>query len=100
MVADDCLDHTCPGEAPLERRIRKSGYPDRAGRWRYASNTGCAISARAMVRRWLRSDFHRENVLKPRFRDIGAGVERAAPESQGCESNFATFSVVFGWREL
>lgn len=100
MVADECLEHTCPGEPPLERRIRKSGYPDRADRWRYASSTGCAATARGMLRSWLHSDFHRENVLEPRFRDLGVGVEQAAPESKGCESNFATFTVVFGRRAL
>ena len=99
MVADECLGHTCPGERPLEQRVRRSGYPDGADRWRFASNTGCADSAKAMLRSWLHSEFHRENVLDPRFRDLGVGVERTAPESQGCESDFATFAVVFGRRQ-
>jgi uncharacterized protein YkwD len=99
MVEQGCLDHTCPGEQPLEQRIRQSGYPRGARHWRYGSSTGCAVSAKGMLRSWLRSDFHRENVLERKFRDLGVGVEQAAPESKGCQSDFATFAVVFGRRE-
>ena len=99
MVADDCLDHTCPGERPLEQRVRRAAIPTAPTGGGTRSNTGCAVSAKAMLRRWLRSEFHRENVLEPRYRDVGVGVERTAPESKGCESDFATFAVVFGRRQ-
>ncbi len=100
MVEEDCLGHTCPGEATLEERIRKSGYPDGARRWKYAENTGCALTVKAMLRHWLATSFHRHNLLNPEFRDIGAGAAQGAPPSGGCETNFATFTVVFGKREL
>jgi uncharacterized protein YkwD len=100
MVEEDCLGHECPGEATLETRIRQSGYLDGASHWKFAENTGCSISTKAMLRHWLRSGFHRQNMLEPKFRDVGVGVAQGAPDSGGCKTDFATFTVVFGAREF
>jgi uncharacterized protein YkwD len=98
MVKTDCLLHECPGEAGIEQRIRRSGYLDGADRWAYAENTGCAVTAKAMVGRWMDSDFHRGNVLRHKFRDIGVGVSNL-PVSSECKADHATFTAVFAWRK-
>jgi uncharacterized protein YkwD len=98
MVETDCLLHECPGEAGIEHRIRRTGYLDDARRWAYAENTGCAITAKAMVGRWMDSDYHRGNVLRRKFRDIGVGVSDQ-PVASECKADHATFTAVFGWRK-
>jgi uncharacterized protein YkwD len=98
MVKTDCLLHQCPGEASLEQRIRRSGYFDDAREWAYAESTGCAVTAKAMVARWMDSDFHRGNLLRRKFRDIGVGVSER-PVASECKADHATFTAVFGRRQ-
>jgi uncharacterized protein YkwD len=98
MVKTDCLLHQCPGEASLEQRIRRTGYLDGARQWAYAENTGCAVTAKAMVGRWLDSDFHHGNLLRRKFRDIGVGVSDQ-PVASECKADHATFTAVFGRRK-
>jgi uncharacterized protein YkwD len=98
MVKTDCLLHQCPGEANIDRRIRKSGYLDGARSWAYAENTGCAVTAKAMVARWLDSSFHRENMLGQKFRHVGVGVSDQ-PVAEVCKADHSTFTAVFGWRK-
>lgn len=97
MVRTSCLKHRCPGQPPLQRRLRRSGYLDGARRWRFAQSTGCARSAMAMVRKWRQSRFHRSNLLGPRLRDIGVGVV-GRPAVQRCNPNAATFTALLAWR--
>jgi uncharacterized protein YkwD len=98
MVETDCLAHQCGGEDDLETRLRDAGYFEGGEMWRFAENTGCGLSAEAMVANWMATKFHRVNILQPKFRDIGIG---AVPETvKGrCERGYATFAVVFGWRD-
>lgn len=100
MSETDCLESRCPGEPDLEGRIRKAGYFEGARRWGYAENTGCAISAEAMVKSWLESSLggYRANILEPKFRDLGVGVVEHGPESS-CDAGLAVFSAVFAWRK-
>jgi uncharacterized protein YkwD len=97
MVRTSCLKHRCPGEPRLQRRIRRSGYLDGARRWSFAENTGCAQTARAMIRSWRQSRFHRTNMLGPRFRDIGVGVV-GRPARARCPAKAATFTALLAWR--
>jgi uncharacterized protein YkwD len=98
MVKTSCLLHRCPGEAPLDQRIRSSGYTDNARRWAYAENTGCAVTAKAMFARWMDSDYHRGNIVRRKFRHIGVGVSEQ-PVSDQCKPDYATFTAVFAWRK-
>ena len=65
MVSTGCLAHRCPDEANLETRLRDAGYFDGAQSWRYAENTGCGLSAEAMVANWLDSLYHRSQYPRP-----------------------------------
>jgi uncharacterized protein YkwD len=98
MVETGCLAHQCTGEDDLGTRLRDVGYLDGAEMWRFAENTGCGVSAEAMVANWMATRFHRTNILQPKFRDVGIG---AVPErvKGHCQRGYATFAVVFGWRD-
>ncbi len=97
MVETACLAHRCPGEDDLETRLDRAGYFDGADSWRYAENTGCGVSAEAMVLNWLDITYHRINILDPDFRDIGVGISRKRVAGR-CGKGYATFAVVFGDR--
>jgi uncharacterized protein YkwD len=98
MVETGCLAHRCPDEVDLETRLERAGYFDDARAWRYAENTGCGISAEAMVANWLDTVYHRVNILDPDFHDIGVGVLQERVPGR-CEKDYATFAVVFGDRK-
>jgi len=98
MVETDCLAHQCAAEDDLETRLRDAGYLEGAEMWRFAENTGCGMSAEAMVANWMATKFHRVNILQPRFREIGVGAVQGRVKGR-CERGYATFAVVFGWRD-
>jgi uncharacterized protein YkwD len=97
MVATNCLSHTCQGEPDLEGRIKKSGYLKGAHRWQFAENTGCGLSAEAMVANWMASTFHRINILGKKFRDVGIGLSDKRVPSR-CSEGYGTFTTVFAYR--
>lgn len=97
MVDTGCLAHRCPGEDDLETRLDDAGYFDGAEAWRYAENTGCGISADAMVANWLDITYHRINILDKDFREVGVGVSQKRVTGR-CDKGYATFAVVFGRR--
>jgi uncharacterized protein YkwD len=100
MLRTDCLDHRCPGEPSLGQRIRKTGYLNRAKRWRFAESTGCKGTPRRMVEAWMDVRFHRRNLLDGAYRDLGAGLKEGSPEVGGCKGNpdLTTFTVVVAFR--
>ncbi len=98
MVDTECLAHRCPDEDDLETRLERAGYFDGAESWRYAENTGCGLSAEAMVANWMHVVYHRINILDPDFRDIGVGVVQERVVGR-CEKDYATFAVVFAARK-
>ncbi len=98
MVKEGCLAHRCGNEPNLEQRVRRSGYLTGASRWQYAENTGCGLSAQAMVDNWMASQFHRVNVLEKNYRDVGIGVVKKRTPGQ-CKVGYSTFTLVFAFRE-
>jgi uncharacterized protein YkwD len=97
MVATDCLSHACPHEPSLEGRIRRTGYLKGAHRWQFAENTGCGLSAEAMVANWMASTYHRINVLGKKFRDVGIGLSDRMVRKR-CRPGYGTFTTVFAFR--
>jgi uncharacterized protein YkwD len=97
MVATDCLSHSCPHEPDLEGRIRKAGYLKGAHHWQFAENTGCGLSAEAMVANWMASTFHRINVLGKKFREVGIGLSDKKVRKR-CRPGYGTFTAVFAFR--
>jgi uncharacterized protein YkwD len=98
MVETACLAHRCPDEPDLETRLERAGYFDGAESWRYAENTGCGVSAEAMVENWMDTVYHRVNILDEDFHDVGVGVSLKRVAGR-CQKDYATFAVVFGERK-
>jgi uncharacterized protein YkwD len=68
--AGGTLSHQLPGEASFGVRIRRAGY-----NWNLVGENVANVYATpsAVVEAWMRSRFHRANILKCAFRDIGVG---------------------------
>jgi uncharacterized protein YkwD len=97
MTSTGCLAHRCPGEPPLRSRIRRTGYLDGARTWRYAENTGCARTADAMIANWMAITFHRVNILRAKFRDVGIAPSHKRVKGR-CKPGYGTFTAVFAFR--
>jgi uncharacterized protein YkwD len=97
MVNTDCLEHVCGNEASLETRIRNTGYFSGARRFNYAEDVGCERSAAQMVKRWMGSSLHRDNLLNKNFKHFGASANHGRVQSR-CDAGFVTFVVVLGSR--
>ena len=69
------LSHQLPGEPDLGRRVTNAGYKN----WTMvAENIAVGYpTPRAVVRGWMASEGHRENILNCRLKHIGVGLVRA-----------------------
>jgi uncharacterized protein YkwD len=97
MVEHRCFDHQCPGEPDLEERIRR--YLSKDGRaWgeNIAWGGGSLASPRAVVRSWMGSEGHRENILSRQYEHVGVGAVWGSP--QGGDYPAATYTTDFGAR--
>ena len=101
MVRSGSLSHYGPDGSTLESRIARSGYFARAAYYRVAENIAAGPgrtrgSPLAIVRGWMHSAGHRQNILDPGLHDFGAGVARGDPLGGG--GNAATYTLDFGAR--
>jgi uncharacterized protein YkwD len=99
MLAQDCFRHRCEGERGLPRRVKKTGYTKGQRSWEFAEILGYENTPSQMIGRWMHSRFNRRTLLKRDFRDIGVGVGWGAPVADRDDSEFATYTIVFGWRK-
>ena len=100
MVVHGYLGHEGPGGS-MDSRITRAGYLSSAGRFVIGEDIGGGDgvlgSPLAVVRDWMHSPVHRENILDPHFRDAGVGVARGFP-LDGTRGRAATYTVDFGAR--
>ena len=101
MVEHRCFDHECPGEPDLADRIHR--YLAKDGRtWgeNIAWGSGELGSPRSIVRSWMHSEGHRQNILNREYEHIGVGVVWGSPQS-GQTGGFpaATYTTDFGRRD-
>ncbi len=76
VVACRQISHT-PCGSEVTATVRRAGYAFASfAENLYVGSLGAA-SARNVVSAWLQSPGHRENILKPGFRDVGAALVRA-----------------------
>jgi uncharacterized protein YkwD len=98
MVVHDYFSHEGPGGS-VDSRISRAGYLSRAGRFVIGEDIGGGGrrygSPLGVVRAWMHSPPHRQNILDPSFRDAGVGVARGFPGSSGAA---ATYTMDFGAR--
>jgi uncharacterized protein YkwD len=71
------FSHT-PCGSNLVGPLKASGYPYASFGENLFVGTLGAVSARDVVSAWLQSAGHRENILRPYFRDVGAASVRAS----------------------
>jgi hypothetical protein len=78
-VAAGQLAHELPGRPGMEARIRAQGY-----RFSLAGENLAAVtfSAQELVDAFMADPVHRNNLLHPRFRDMGVGVQ-VVPDPMG-----------------
>jgi uncharacterized protein YkwD len=82
-------------------RIKASGYLSAAVSYGIGENIawggGSYSTPRSVVSMWMHSPGHRANILSRRFKDIGIGIARGAPESG--QHDAATYTTDFGVRD-
>jgi uncharacterized protein YkwD len=98
MLDEDCLRHRCPGEPGLNRRVRRSRYTEGQSSWGFAEIIGFENTPSQMIGRWMNTRFNRRTLLNGDFRDLGVGVGWGAPLAGQDDDEFATYTIVFGWR--
>jgi uncharacterized protein YkwD len=102
MVGRGYFAHDSPDGTAFWQRIRRFYPKVRRGRWTVGENLiwrAESLSAWRAVRRWLASPAHRENLLRPSFREVGVGAVRAwgAPGVYG-RRRVVVITVDFGAR--
>jgi uncharacterized protein YkwD len=103
MVSRGCFAHECPGEPNLFQRLVQAGYLTGLGNllgWGYGENIawggGDLGSPKAIVRAWMNSEGHRENILRRDFEQIGIGLVWGSPTNGSFPA--ATYTTDFGYR--
>jgi uncharacterized protein YkwD len=100
MVVNDYFSHEGPGGS-VDGRISRAGYLSQAGRFVIGEDIGGGSGRRfgsplGVVREWMHSPPHRENILDSSFRDAGVGVARGFPSERTPRA--ATYTMDFGAR--
>ena len=102
MVRDGFFSHVSPSGSTMMSRIQSTNYLARARSWALGENlawgTGELATPRAIVRAWMNSPGHRENILNGGFRDIGIGIANGAPTPADAGPRGATYTTDFGSR--
>lgn len=98
MVDRQYFDHVGKdGTDPVDR-ARRAGYIPASGAWTVGENlawgTGVLATPREIVQAWMKSTGHRENILRPTFKEIGFGVAVGNPRRS--DGSGATYTTEFG----
>jgi hypothetical protein len=101
MVARQYFSHDSLDGRTFIDRLRAAGYIPSDQRWLVGENlawgTGSLATARSIVAAWMNSPGHRENILRPQFREIGLGIAPGNPAaSDGAGATYATEFGVIG----
>ena len=101
MVDNGYFEHTSPTGVTFIDRIQATGYMKPARTWVVGENlvwgTGPLSTPNALVTAWMNSPPHRENLLRPSFREIGIAAVPGTPESQ-TDMTGVTVSSEYGYR--
>ncbi|MFN2612883.1 MAG: CAP domain-containing protein [Solirubrobacterales bacterium] len=94
------FEHDEPGGATFAARIQAIGYTQGAKRWLAGENLGWGTNdwgtPQSLMVAWMDSPLHRANILEPRFREIGIGLEWGSPQNP-TETNAALVTTDFGY---
>jgi uncharacterized protein YkwD len=101
MIAESYFEHTSPEGLTFIDRIDATGYLRGARSWLVGENlvwgTGPLSTPQALVTAWMNSPPHRENLLRPSFREIGIAAVAGTPLSQSDQTG-VTVSSEYGYR--
>jgi uncharacterized protein YkwD len=102
MVRRGFFDHVSPGGSTMTQRIERTDYLRGARGWAIGENlawgVGSAATPARIVTAWMRSPGHRANILNGRFREIGVGIAKGAPQGAGRAVRAGTYATEFGAR--
>jgi uncharacterized protein YkwD len=77
MRKHNCFSHQCPGEPPLETRVRSAGYLRGARAYslgEVVAYNRARATPRDIVRQLMGSPGHRQQLMDPGYRHLGVGV--------------------------
>jgi uncharacterized protein YkwD len=98
MARRDYFEHTSPGGATVESRIKSAGYLGGMSEWwlgeALAWGQARSGAPRAILRGLLDSPPHRAILLSRSFRDVGVGVAKGTP--RGSAGGALTVALDFG----
>lgn len=98
MIERKFFDHVAPSGSTLLSRIKSAGYLRRARTYSVGENLGWGGGTLStpleMHRAWMRSPGHRENLLRPYYRQVGIGIVSGTPAGVAG----ATYTQNFGRR--
>ena len=101
MIDHSYFEHTSPSGLTFIDRIEATGYMRSARSWVVGENlvwgTGPLSTPQALVTAWMNSPPHRENLLRPSFREIGVAALAGTPVS-GSDLTGVTVSSEYGYR--
>lgn len=101
MVQQRFFGHVSPGGQTITERLRSYAGP--ASKWVTGENLawgeGTFATPNAIVRGWMQSASHRDNVLNGTFRDIGIGIVGGTPRG-GLPALSATYTTELGTRTV
>jgi uncharacterized protein YkwD len=101
MVNQSYFEHTSPAGVTFMDRIESTGYMHGARTWTVGENlvwgTGPLSTPQALVTAWMNSPPHRENLLRPSFREMGLSAVTGTPMSRS-DGTGVTVSSEYGYR--
>jgi uncharacterized protein YkwD len=98
MAARNFFAHDTPDGVDARARMAAAGYPVAATTGEnLAWGSGPEATPVRIVRSWMRSPGHRENILRPQFTEVGAGVAHEAPK-MSVEGRVGVYTTDFGGR--
>jgi len=99
MVARGYFAHDTPEGGTFDRRIMAAGYAKPGSGWSVGENlawgTAELSTPAGLMNAWMSSPGHRENILKPGYRELGVGIRLGTPTGV---AGGVTVSAEFGVR--
>jgi uncharacterized protein YkwD len=100
MVKRGYFEHTAPDGRTVGDRLRAIGYArgvSASAGENIAYGVGTEATPESIVRAWMHSQGHREDILRSAFTEIGIGIALGAPEvEERKQGRSATYTTDFG----
>jgi uncharacterized protein YkwD len=99
MVARGYFEHNTPEGGTFDKRVLAAGYAANGEGWNLGENliwgTGELATPAGMMRAWMNSEHHRENILNGDYRELGFGIQLGTPTGS---ADGVTITAEFGVR--